>query len=50
LKGSSKTDTELFSLIAKGVEANGMPGYSGKLDEQKLWKLVTYIKLGKKDD
>ncbi|HIJ80536.1 MAG TPA: cytochrome C oxidase Cbb3 [Desulfuromonadales bacterium] len=50
LKGSAKSDTELFSLIAKGVEANGMPAFSGSLDEQKIWKLVTYIKLGKQDD
>lgn len=50
LKGSARPDTELYSLIAKGVEANGMPAYSGKLSELQLWKLVTYIKLGKQDD
>ena len=50
MRGSAKSDAELFALIAKGIEANGMPGYSGKLDEQKIWKLVTYIKHGKKDD
>lgn len=47
LKGSAKTDAELFAIIAKGIEANGMPGFSGSLDEQKIWKLVTLIKLDK---
>jgi len=50
LKGSARSDSELFAIIAKGVEANGMPGFSGSLDEQKIWKLVTLIKLGKADD
>jgi cytochrome c oxidase cbb3-type subunit 2 len=50
LKGSAKTDAELFAIISKGVEANGMPAFSTSLDEQKIWKLVTLIKLGKQDD
>jgi cytochrome c oxidase cbb3-type subunit II len=50
LRGSAKTDAALFSIISKGVEANGMPGFGGSLDEQKIWKLVTLIKLGKTDD
>jgi cytochrome c oxidase cbb3-type subunit 2 len=44
LVGSAKSDSELFAIIAKGVEANGMPAFSGSLDEQKIWKLVTLIK------
>ena len=50
LKGSAKSDAELFAIISKGIEANGMPAFSGSLDEQKIWKLVTLIKLGKQDD
>ncbi|MBC8018072.1 MAG: cbb3-type cytochrome c oxidase subunit II [Verrucomicrobia bacterium] len=50
LIGSTKSDAELFAIISKGMEANGMPGFSGSLDEQKIWKLVTLIKLGKQDD
>lgn len=50
LKGSARTDAELFAIIANGIEANGMPAFSGALDEQKIWKLVTLIKLGKHDD
>jgi cytochrome c oxidase cbb3-type subunit 2 len=50
LKGSAKTEAELFAIIAKGVEANGMPAFSASLDEQKIWKLVTLIKHGKADD
>lgn len=48
LKGSTKADAELFSIISKGVEANGMPAFGSSLNEQKIWKLVTYIKLDKK--
>ncbi len=50
LKGSARSDAELFGIIANGIEANGMPSFSGSLDEQKIWKLVTLIKLGKQDD
>ncbi|MBC7961399.1 MAG: cbb3-type cytochrome c oxidase subunit II [Steroidobacteraceae bacterium] len=50
LKGSARPDAELFAIIANGIEANGMPSFSGSLDEQKIWKLVTLIKLGKQDD
>jgi len=48
LRGSAKSEAELFSLISNGVR--GMPSFSGSLDEQKIWKLVTLIKLGKQDD
>ncbi len=47
LKGSARTDAELFALISKGIEANGMPPFGTSLGEQKIWKLVTYIKLDK---
>jgi cytochrome c oxidase cbb3-type subunit 2 len=50
LQGSAKTDRELFAVISKGLEANGMPAFSGSLDEQQIWKLATLIKLGKQDD
>lgn len=50
LNGSTKSDAELFAIISKGIEANGMPAFSGTLDEQKIWQLVTLIKLGKQDD
>jgi len=48
LKGSAKSDVELFKIISQGVEANGMPAFKGSLDEQKIWKLVTYIRLDTK--
>lgn len=48
LKGSARSETELFAIISKGV--GGMPSFSSSLDEQKIWKLVTLIKLGKSDD
>jgi cytochrome c oxidase cbb3-type subunit 2 len=48
LKGSAKSDADLFKIVSQGIEANGMPAFSGSLDEQKTWKLVTYIKLAVK--
>lgn len=48
LKGSAKPDADLFKIISQGLEANGMPAFSSSLDEQKVWKLVTYIKLDTK--
>jgi cytochrome c oxidase cbb3-type subunit 2 len=48
LKGSAKSDAELFKIIFQGIEANGMPAFGASLDEQKTWKLVTYIKLDTK--
>ena len=50
LKGSSKSDADLFKIISQGIEANGMPTFGSSLDEQKIWKLVTLIKLGQADD
>jgi cytochrome c oxidase cbb3-type subunit 2 len=44
LKGSARSDADLFTIISRGIEANGMPAFSGSLDEQKIWKLVTLIK------
>jgi cytochrome c oxidase cbb3-type subunit 2 len=44
---SKESETKLFNVIANGAESKGMPGYSASLDEQKIWKLVTLIKLGK---
>jgi methyl-accepting chemotaxis protein len=48
LKGSARSEAELFGIISKGV--GGMPSFGSSLDEQKIWKLVTLIKLGKADD
>ncbi|MBK5276783.1 MAG: cbb3-type cytochrome c oxidase subunit II [Desulfuromonadales bacterium] len=48
LKGSAKSDAELFAVISKGRA--GMPSFGSSLDEQGIWKLVTLIKLGKHDD
>ncbi len=48
LKGSAKSEADLFKTVFQGIEANGMPAFGGTLDEQKIWKLVTLIKLGAK--
>lgn len=44
LKGSATSEAELFKIISKGLEDNGMPAFGSSLDEQKIWKLVTLIK------
>ena len=44
LKGSARSDADLYKIISQGIEANGMPTFSSSLDEQKIWKLVTLIK------
>lgn len=44
LRGPAKSDADLFKIISQGIEANGMPAFSGSIDEQKVWKLVTLIK------
>lgn len=48
LKGSAKSDADLYRIISQGIEANGMPAFGSSLDEQKIWKLVTLIKLDTK--
>jgi len=48
LKGSAKSDADLFKIVSQGVVANGMPAFSGPLDAQNTWKLVTLIKKGAK--
>lgn len=48
LRGSAKSDAELFTIISNG--RGGMPSFGSSLDEQKIWKMVTLIKLGKHDD
>ncbi len=48
LKGSAKSDADLFKIISQGIEANGMPSFNTSLDEQKIWKIVTLIKLDTK--
>lgn len=44
LKGSARSEAELFKIISQGVTANGMPAFSSSLDDQKIWQLVTWIK------
>ena len=48
LKGSAKSDAALFKIISQGIETKGMPSFSNSLDEQKIWKLITLIKLDTK--
>jgi cytochrome c oxidase cbb3-type subunit 2 len=48
LKGSAKAEAELFRITSQGSVSNGMPAFNNTLDEQKIWKLITFIKLDTK--
>ena len=50
LRGSAKSDADLYSIISGGLDSKGMPSFAQSLDEQKIWKLVTLIKSGKQND
>lgn len=48
LIGLKKPEAELFDIVFNGRPDGGMPGFSGTLDEQKTWKLVTLMQQGGK--
>ncbi len=44
-------DQELFTTIAKGSQGSEMPSFEGSIDENGIWRLVTYIRsISKPDD
>lgn len=44
----SKTDGQLYWLVAHGINLSGMPAfgkdYGGPHDEQEIWDLITYVR------
>lgn len=44
LSGLKQDEASLFDVVFNGRPENGMPGFSGTLDEQKTWKLVTLMR------
>jgi cytochrome c oxidase cbb3-type subunit 3 len=44
-----KEDAQIFGSIAEG-RAHGMPAWGGKLPEDTMWKLVTYIASFRRED
>lgn len=38
------TDADLFRVIARGVPGSEMAGYSGRVDDEGIWRLVSYIR------
>jgi cytochrome c oxidase cbb3-type subunit 3 len=37
-------DNDLYRVIARGVPGSEMAGYSGSMDEESMWRLVSYIR------
>jgi putative heme-binding domain-containing protein len=41
---SGDRDADLFRVIARGVPGSEMAGYSGRVDDEGIWRLVAYIR------
>ncbi len=37
-------DRDLFRIIARGVPGSEMAGYAGRIDDEAIWRLVTYVR------
>lgn len=42
---AKKTDDEIFTAIAHGVQGSPMPAYQGRLSEQEMWAAVSYLRM-----
>jgi len=47
---SGDTDADLFRVIARGVPGSEMAGYSGRVEDDGIWRLVSYIRSVAKHD
>src|SRR6266849_5810263 len=43
LSGSGNRDSELFGIIAKGSPGTEMSPFADALDEQNIWRVVSYL-------
>jgi putative heme-binding domain-containing protein len=37
-------DKDLFRVIARGVPGSEMPGYAGRVEDESIWRLVSYVR------
>src|SRR5271157_576772 len=37
-------DRDLFRVIARGVPGSEMAGYAGRIDDEAIWRLVSYVR------
>jgi cytochrome c oxidase cbb3-type subunit 3 len=44
-KSRLKTDWELYNVIAHGVAVSPMHGWRGRLTDQQMWDVISYIRL-----
>jgi cytochrome c oxidase cbb3-type subunit III len=42
--GAGDTDADLYNVILDGVPGTEMPAFSGRLDDQDRWRLVSYVR------
>lgn len=45
VRSRSKTDMELMNVISYGVVFSPMHGWGGRLTEQQMWDVLSYIRL-----
>jgi mono/diheme cytochrome c family protein len=43
-RSRSKTDTEMMRVIMQGVPGSPMQGWTGRLTEQQMWDVLSYIR------
>ncbi|MFN8513553.1 MAG: cytochrome c [Chloroflexia bacterium] len=39
-----KSDAELRWIIKEGLAFTGMPGYGARMDDQRIWSIVAYLR------
>jgi len=44
------TDSELYSVISDGIPGTEMPAFSGRLQDEERWRLVSYLRSLSRDD
>jgi len=42
--GAGDTDADLYNVILDGVPGTEMPAFSGRLDDEDRWRLVSYVR------
>jgi cytochrome c oxidase cbb3-type subunit III len=47
---AGESDSDLYRIIANGVPGTEMPSFSDQMDEETIWRLVTYIRSSTRHD
>jgi putative heme-binding domain-containing protein len=38
------TDADLYGVISRGIEGSEMPSFQGRLEDDQLWRVATYVR------